>query len=658
MPIIDGRELRKAFSDRMVLSDVTLTIRTGEHVGLVGDSGCGKSTLGRILARLDEPDHGEVSRRRGARIEYLAQEPTFPSDHSVRQVVIESLDAWNRASRRHEEVTTAIADATGDTDALVAEQAAAGEEVERLGGWHRLHEAEAVIGHLGIRDANRSIGSLSGGEKRRVALARLLVARPDLAILDEPTNHLDVDSIEWLENHLRDDFPGALLVITHDRYVLDAVCSRTLELHHGALSSYSGGYADYLEAKAERQAHAEKVESNRQNFLRRELAWLRTSPKARSTKQKARIGRATAALEVGSPREQRVVEMRTESMRQGKTILRTSGLTIERGNRLLVDKLDIELRAGERIGVVGANGTGKTSLLLCLLGRFGPDGGADAACESVVRGEWEVGKNTRIGYLDQGRDDLDNEASVREAVAGDSENLTLGGQTMRVGSYLERFLFDGPSQRKRIGVLSGGERARVCLARLLATPSNLLLLDEPTNDLDVSTLGALESMLLEYAGSALIVSHDRWFMDRVATSILAFEADGKVDLHRGGYSDYRAKRSRESLALAAQARAARAASAPQQSRKGKPAKRLSFAEQRELNGLIEAIEIAESELAGLEARLADPGTYSHGKSPKNPQVQDDVSALTRERELAEQRVTQLTDRWGELEAKKAALVEC
>jgi ATP-binding cassette subfamily F protein uup len=654
MPIIDGRELRKSFSDRTVLSDATLTIRSGEHVGLVGDSGCGKSTLGRILAQLDLPDQGEVSRRRGARIEYLAQEPTFPADQTVRQTVIESLDAWSQASRRHAAATNAIADAVGDTDALFVEQAEAGEEVERLGGWHRLHEAEAVIGHLGIRDANRTIGSLSGGERRRVALARLLVTKPDLAILDEPTNHLDVDSIEWLENHLRSDFAGALLMITHDRYVLDAVCTRTLELHDGRLSSYTGGYADYLEAKAERQAQAERVESNRQNFLRRELAWLRTSPKARSTKQKARIGRATAALETDSPREQRVVELRAETLRQGKTILRTSGLTIERGNRLLVDGLDLELRAGERIGVVGANGTGKTSLLLCLLGRFGSDGADDTACEAVVRGQWELGKNTHIGYLDQGRDDLDNDATIRDAVAGDSENLTLGGQTLRVGSYLERFLFDGAAQRKRIGVLSGGERARVCLARLLATPSNLLLLDEPTNDLDVSTLGALEAMLLEYAGSALIVSHDRWFLDRTATSILAFEADGKVDLHRGNYSEYREKRSRESLARAAVERSKKAAGAPQPRRKAKTAKKLSFAERRELDGLIEAIEVAESELTEFEQQLADPDTYSRSK--KNAPGRGDISALTRARDLAEQRVAKLTDRWEELEAKKAAPV--
>jgi len=655
MPIIDGRELRKSFSDRTVLSDVTLTIRSGEHVGLVGDSGCGKSTLGRILARLDEPDNGEVSQRRGTRIEYLEQEPTFPPDQSVRQVVIESLDAWTRASRRHAAATRAIADGAGDTDELVVEQAAAGEDVERLGGWHRLHEAEAVIGHLGIRDATRTIGSLSGGERRRVALARLLVTRPDLAILDEPTNHLDVDSIEWLENHLRDDFAGALLMITHDRYVLDAVCTRTLELHDGRLSSYTGGYADYLEAKAERLAHAERVESNRQNFLRRELAWLRTSPKARSTKQKARIGRATAALETDSPREQRVVELRAESLRQGKTILRTSGLTIERGDRLLVDQLDLELRAGERIGVVGPNGSGKTSLLLCLLGRFASDQADDTACEAVVRGQWELGKNTRIGYLDQGRDDLDSDASVRDAVAGDSENLTLGGQTLRVGSYLERFLFDGSTQRKRIGVLSGGERARVCLARLLATPSNLLLLDEPTNDLDVSTLGALESMLLEFAGSALIVSHDRWFLDRVATSILAFEADGRVDLHRGNYSDYRDKRSRESVARAAQARSEKATSAPQTRRSAQPAGKLSFAEQRELDGLIEAIEAAEAELAELERQLGDPDTYSQSRSKRNAQAGGDVSERTRARELAEARVTKLTDRWEALETKKAAL---
>ena len=347
-----------------------------------------------------------------------------------------------------------------------------------------------------------------------------------------------------------------------------------------------------------------------------------------------------------------MVELRAESLRQGKTILRISGLTIERGSRLLVDELDLELRAGERIGVVGTNGSGKTSLLLCLLGRFGSTGADDPAGEAVIRGEWEVGKNTRIGYLDQGRDDLDDDATVHEAVAGNSENLVLGGRTLRVGSYLERFLFDGSSQRKRVSSLSGGERARVCLARLLAEPSNLLLLDEPTNDLDVSTLGALESMLLEYAGSALIVSHDRWFMDRVATSILAFEADGRVDLHRGNYSDYRDKRALELIAHTAQARSEKPASAGPQRRKARPAKKLSFAEQRELDGLIEAIEAAESDLAELETQLADPNTYS----PANAKGGSDIPALTRAHEQAEQRVAKLTDRWEELETKKAALL--
>jgi ATP-binding cassette subfamily F protein uup len=361
----------------------------------------------------------------------------------------------------------------------------------------------------------------------------LLIGEPDLAILDEPTNHLDIETIEWLEVFLRDRFRGALLLITHDRYILDNVATRTLELHDGILDSYDGGYEKYLEAKAERMAQGERVERNRQNFLRRELEWLRRGPKARGTKQKARIGRALNALSQDGPRAEQVADLRFESSRQGKTILQTNQLTLARDGRVLIESLDLALSAGDRIGIVGPNGIGKTSLLLCLLNQLEP-----------VSGEVELGTTTRIGSLDQGRTGLDDSETLREAAVGDRGYVDQGGEQLRVGSYLERFLFDSASQRKKVGVLSGGERSRVCLARLLCEKTNLLLLDEPTNDLDVSTLGALEAMLLEYGGSALIVSHDRWFLDRVATSILAFErdGDGKVELHRGNYSDYREKR--------------------------------------------------------------------------------------------------------------------
>jgi ATP-binding cassette subfamily F protein uup len=642
MPVLDATQISKSYAERAVLEDVTLTLRTGEHVGLVGNNGSGKSTLGRILAGIEEPDAGEIARRRGTRVDYLAQEPLLPDEESVRDVVLASLDAWRRAKQRYDELTTAIGDAShdpDDVDALIAEQADAGEELERQGGWERMHEAESILSHLGIHDPECKIATLSGGERRRVALARLLVGNPDLAILDEPTNHLDVETIEWLEEYLLRRFRGALLLITHDRAVLDRVTTRTLELDHGTLTSYAGGYALYLEARAERQAHAERTERNRQNFLRRELEWLRRQPKARSTKQKARVGRAEDAIGQEGPRRDKSAELRAYSERLGKTILSASGLRIEREGRCLIDALDLDLAQGQRIGVIGPNGSGKTSLLLALQGELEPSGG-----------ELTVGDNTHFGYLDQARSGLDGDKSVREAVAEEAGEVEIGGERMQVGSYLERFLFDRRQQRIKVSELSGGERARVCLAKLLWQRTNLLLLDEPTNDLDVATLSALEAMLVEYGGSALIVSHDRWFLDRVATWILAFDGEGGVELHAGNYSEYR-ERMDAQRAATTKARAAKKAAASGSTENGnkrgqrKHSGKLTFAEQRELDGLFERIDEAEGKATEIEQRLADPATYQAGR--------DEVATLQAAFDAARGEAEALHARWESLEAKKA-----
>ena len=640
MPIIDCRELQKRYADRAILAGVNLTIRRGERVGLVGDSGCGKSTLGRILAGVEVQDSGEISRRRGARIDLLEQDPSFRAGQSVRDIVLGSLVEWSAAKQRYDELTSALSNASSaQIDGLIRRQSTASEEVERLGGWERIHEAEAIIHHLGIEDPERPIEMLSGGERRRVALARLLVGEPDLAILDEPTNHLDVATIEWLEDHLRERFRGALLIITHDRYVLDNVASRTLELHEGKLDSYAGGYIKYLEGKSERQAHAQRVERNRQNFLRREIEWLRRGPKARGTKQKARIGRALDAIAQDGPTRERTADMRAQASRQGKMILQLENLCLERDGRVLIRGLDLDLKSGDRIGIVGPNGIGKTSLLLCVQGELEPR-----------EGSYRLGTTTKIGYLDQARAGLDDDETLRDAAVGSREYVELGGERMRVGSYLERFLFYGADLRKKVGVLSGGERSRVCLAKLLCETSNLLLLDEPTNDLDVSTLGALEAMLLEFTGSALIVSHDRWFLDRVATSILAFEDDGKVDLHRGGYTDYREKRNKEEKRITSQRRAVTAVGRRNPERNEKtdaPAvKKLTFKENKELDGLFERIEAAEAAAEEITARLADPATYRGGDV--------DVAGLNEQLEEARRNASELLARWEELEARREA----
>lgn len=639
MPILDAHQLRKIIADRTLFEDVTLTIRRGEKVGLVGNNGAGKSTLGRVLAGLEAFDGGKIARRRKSTVDYLEQEPNFAPGRTIREVVLEGLADWNSTKRRFEELTAALGEATVPEDQarLAVEQAKVGEALERQGGWEREHEAEAIVGHLGISDPDRTVDTLSGGEARRVALARLLVAAPDFAILDEPTNHLDIETIEWLEEFLRDRWRGALLLISHDRRVLDAVSTRTLEIHDGDLDSYDGGYTRYLLAKAEREAHAERSERNRQNFLRREVEWLRRAPKARGTKQKARTARAKAALDRSAPRRERRAELKLRSERLGKTILETSDLSIERGGRRLIEGLDLALRPGQRIGVVGPNGSGKTSLLLAILGEL-----------PVAKGSIIVGSNTKIGYLDQTRADLDDMATIREAVAGEANEVVIGGEQLSLGGYLERFLFRGPQQHLRVGELSGGERARVCLARLLAQKCNLLLLDEPTNDLDVATLSALESMLLDFGGCAILVSHDRWMLDRVATSILAFEGEGRVELHVGGYTDYHARRAREmprEPRTSERPRDTVTHSPPESKSIAKTVRKLTHAERRELDGLFDEIEAAEARIADFQARLADPEIY-RGPGPG-------VAALRRDLAGAEAEAARLTARWEDLEERKA-----
>jgi ATP-binding cassette subfamily F protein uup len=640
MSVVDATGIEKSYGARQVLAGVDLTIAAQDRVGLVGRNGCGKSTLGRILAGLEQPDGGTLSRGRGTTVELLAQDPQLPANESARDIVLSSLAVWNRARERYDALTSRLSDAGENTHTLADQQAEAAEELERLGGWNRLHEAEAVITSLGIEDPSRLAGTLSGGERRRVALARVLVGSPSLAVLDEPTNHLDVETIEWLEEYLLHRFRGALLLITHDRYVLDRVASRTLDIEDGRLTAYAGGYASYLEARAERAAHAERAERNRQNFLRRELEWLRRQPKARGTKSKARVARAEDARDQRGPQAERTADLQLSAVRQGKTVLDIDSLTLERGGATLVEGLDLQLSAGQRVGVIGPNGTGKTTLLLGILGQFEP-----------AAGSFHPGKNTRMGYLDQQRSGLDPDASVLESL-GDRSDVLVGGQRMSVGAYLERFLFERKEQRVAVGSLSGGERARVCLARLLADEVNLVLLDEPTNDLDTSTLGALEMMLTDFAGSAVIVSHDRWFLDRVATSILAFEGDGRVELHAGNYSDYReramARRLRDTKTPGVEREAARDLAKPARSEQAPRAKKLSYNERRELDGLLDKIAGLEEEASAAEVELADPNTYQADGSAER------VAELTAIREDLFAQIEALTGRWEELEERAQA----
>jgi len=628
MVVLSATGLRRSFGLRQVLDGVSLTIDLGERVGLLGVNGSGKSTLGRILAGADHADAGTVTSRKDVTVGYLAQVPDLPRDETAREIVLGGLRRWSEARARYERIAERLTAGTGDIEALLAEQAQASEDIEQAGGWELEHEADAVLGHVGITNLDAPAHTLSGGELRRVALARLLVSQPTLAILDEPTNHLDVDTIEWLEQYLDTRFKGALLLITHDRYLLDNVVTRTCEIERGQLHSYDGGYASFLEAKAEREALAERTEANRRNFLRTELEWLRRQPKARTTKSKSRIDRAESALAATPAKGAGKVQLQAEVARSGHMILELAGLGVEVPGRRLVRDLDLALRQGERIGIVGPNGAGKSTLLRTILGEQPPAAG-------TVR----LGKNARIAYLDQTRSGLRPEATVFEAVAGNRSRVEIGGQSLEFRAYLERFMFRGHEQQQKVGSLSGGERARVALARILSDPANLLILDEPTNDLDVATLGALEQLIVEFGGTCLVVTHDRYFLDRIATAIVAFEGDGQVTRYEGDYSSYLQRRpaqTRDSAPTPPTPKPARAAPT-------RPAG-LTGAERKELAGLEPRIEAAESRVAELQDALADPQTYADGPA-KGQKLGEELGRARADLEA-------LMLRWETLEAKQ------
>ncbi len=626
MSIVSARNLSKAYGPHTLFSQIALTISNGEHVGLLGANGAGKSTLLRVLAGKETADEGTIDRRRDARILYLSQEPALDESATPRQLVEQGLSDWHRAKLRHQTITAELE--AGSTHAsLLSEQAKVAELIEQLGGWTRDHVALQMLEHLGVRDIDRTVATMSGGERRRVALAQLLVAEPELAILDEPTNHLDTDTIEWLETYLAEKFAGAVLMVTHDRYVLDAVADRILELEAGAILEFEGGYADYLERKAELEEHAGRVEKNRLNLLRRERAWLMRGARARSTKQKAHLERAKATVATRARQDApqaNFAGLEQGAGRTGKTILDLEEMSFEIGGKKLIDSLTLRLVGGDRIGIIGPNGAGKTSLL-----------------KIVVRG-----LNTRFVYFDQTRSQLNDAWSVIDNVAereGAERNggglVLMGERPLEMNAYLEQFLFDRSKQRQKVASLSGGERARVALAKALKTGANLLLLDEPTNDLDIATLAALEELLESWPGCAMIVSHDRYFLDRVATSILAFEGNGKVTRYPGGYETYRSLR-RPPEAIPIEPPTVRSA---QVERTTGP-KPLTFAERKELAAILDEISRLEVSTKELENQLADPALYVRGP--------EEAGRLRADHARAELALAERTARWEELEARR------
>jgi len=616
--LLHAADLRLTFGSRTVFDDLTLTLEEGERVGLVGANGSGKSSLMRMLARVQEPDRGDLQLRRGARVTYLPQEPEFPAGATIASELAVPDPELRAALAAH----AALAERGSDA----AKLAALAERIEHLGGWDTAHQARALLERLGVSAWEQPVAELSGGTRKRVAIARALLTRPDLLLLDEPTNHLDADTVEWLEDAL-DELGGALLLVTHDRYFLDELVDRIVEIQPGGgVVSYEGNYEAYLLQKLEAQANASVAEHKRQRWIAQEVAWLRRGPEARRTKSKARIQRARKLMAERAWQAPGVAKLEVAAApRLGHTVIEARGLEKRFGDRTIVGGASLIVQRGERVGLVGPNGVGKTTFLRLLLGELPPD-----------RGEVIVGKATRIAYYDQRREQLDPDLTVYQA-ASDDEWVEVGGVRTALRDYLDDLLFPVPMQRQKVGALSGGERNRLLLARLFLQGANLLVLDEPTNDLDIVTLNVLERLLLGFPGSVLLVTHDRYFLDKVATAILAFEGEGRVVRYQGNFETYRRLRPRP--AEPAPKRAAPVAQ-PERPAARRPGK-LGFKEQRELDALPAALETAEARVRAAEAALSDPATYQ-GPPGRVPELKAELSG-------AEAEVARLYARWQELQ---------
>ncbi len=525
------QDLRKVVpTDRVILDGITLAFYPGAKIGVLGANGAGKSSLLRIMAGVDGDYLGEARPTPGIRVGYLPQEPELDASKDVRGNVEDGVGEMSTLLKRFEEVSAKFAEPMDDDamNALLEEQGKLQDQIDAAGGWELERTLEIAMDALRLPPGDADVTKLSGGERRRVALCRLLLQKPDLLLLDEPTNHLDAESVAWLERFLQ-DYAGTVVAVTHDRYFLDNVAGWILELDRGRGIPYEGNYSGWLDQKRARLETQEKQASARRRTLERELDWIRMTPRARQTKSKARI---TAFDALRQEEEQRLPESVEIAIppgpRLGDVVVRAEGLGKAFGERLLFEDLSFSLPPGGIVGVIGPNGAGKTTLFRMIAGEEKPDAGT-----------LDLGETVKLAYVDQARD-LDGEHSVYEEVSEGQEHVQVGRREMNARAYVGSFGFKGADQQKKVGDLSGGERNRVHLAKLLRSAGNVLLLDEPSNDLDVDTLRALEEALLGFAGCAVVISHDRWFLDRIATHILAFEGDSHVEWFEGNYQDYEA----------------------------------------------------------------------------------------------------------------------
>ncbi len=522
-------KVSKYYDNKPVLKDISLSYFYGAKIGVLGLNGSGKSTLLRILAGLDKDFNGETHLAPGLKIDYLDQEPKLDPDKTVKDIVEEGVQVTVDLLNEFNEINEKFAEPMSDDamQQLIDRQGTVQEQLDNLDAWDLDSRLEMAMDALRCPPSNTKCGILSGGEQRRVALCRILLKQPDILLLDEPTNHLDAESVGWLEHYLQ-SYPGTIIAVTHDRYFLDNVAGWILELDRGVGIPWKGNYSSWLEQKEKRLATEEKKESDHQRTLRRELEWIRMSAKGKRSKSKARISSYEKLMSQETEKLARDLEIFIPpGPRLGKVVIQSQDITKSFGDRLLVEKMNFNLPPGGIVGIIGPNGAGKSTLFKMIIGEEAPD-----------KGTIRIGDTVKLAYVDQARDSLDPDATIWQAISDNQDTVWLGTQEINSRAYVGKFNFSGTDQQKKVGLLSGGQRNRVHLARTLKEGGNVLLLDEPTNDLDVNTLRALEEALENFGGCAVVISHDRWFLDRIATHILAFEGDSQVIWFEGNYSDY------------------------------------------------------------------------------------------------------------------------
>ncbi|WP_288592607.1 ABC-F family ATP-binding cassette domain-containing protein [uncultured Victivallis sp.] len=622
-----AEELSLAIGRQTLYDNAEFFINAGERVGLIGRNGSGKSTLLRLITGEELPGSGNLTRARNLRVAVLPQDFEIDNGRSIADNVRDGL-AWFLELQKKFETVSVNSPEHAEIDHLLMLH----------DGWNLDTKVEQVLAKLGLSDPQRPCDKLSGGEKRRVALARAIISEPDLLLLDEPTNHLDVAAVEWIEKFLA-EYRGSCLFVTHDRYFLDRIATRIVELSHGKLYSYQGSYSDFLAAKAERELNEDILDAKRRSFLRREVEWVRRSPKARLKRNLGRMKRYDEiAAQSGPVRDSDMELLIPTAYRLGNKTVDLKGVEQKFGDRVIIDHLDFEFEPRSRIGIVGPNGAGKSTLLKIITQQMQP-----------TKGEVSIASTVEFNYIDQSRVALDPEKSVADEISEGVETIQLGAEKISVWGYLKRFLFEDERINTKVKYLSGGEKARLTLAKILKQGGNFLILDEPTNDLDLSSLRLLEEALATYLGCVIVVSHDRYFLNRVCTGILAFEAGGKVVYNPGDYDYYLEKRrEREAAALAA-AEPVRPAkpqsSAPPPAPKER--RKLSYKEQRELDGMEEAIAAAEEKVSEIETCFSDPDFFAKYGSR--------AAELQRQLDDAKAECARLYERWDELESKRAAL---